>query len=198
MYGVVRQYSADPKNLHEIFRRKIEGGVPIIQAIPGLVTYTLVNGSHGAFLSAGLFDDKAGADESTMRAAAWVKDNLASMLPTPPTIMAGEIRVRVNTREPWFGVLRKYRVEPRHVSTLTERVREEFLPMVSALPDFATYALLDAGGGTMVTLSGFVTAKGAAESSRVASEWVKNRLTSLVPAPPEVAYGEVRHRVIVK
>jgi hypothetical protein len=180
-----------------VFRRIIEGGVPIIQAIPGFVSYTLVNGSNGAFLSVGFFDGKAGADESTLRASAWVRDNLAPMLPAPPLIMEGETPVRVIAREPLFGVMRKYRADAKNAETLIKRVRDEFLPMVSALPDFATYALIDAGGGTLVGLNGFTTAKGAAESSRVAAGWVKNRLSTLVPTPPEVVYGEVRHRAVV-
>jgi hypothetical protein len=198
MYGVIRQYEVDPNKKSEVFRRIIEGGVPIIQAIPGFVSYTLVNGSNGAFLSVGFFDDQAGADESTVRASAWVKDNLAPLLPAPPQIMAGEIRVRVITREPQFGVMRKYRVDAKNADTLIGRVRDEFLPMVSALPDFATYALVDVGGGTLIGLNGFTTARGAAESSRVAAGWVKSRLSTLVPTPPEVVYGEIRHRVFVK
>jgi hypothetical protein len=63
---------------------------------------------------------------------------------------------------------------------------------VTHLPGFATYSVLDAGKGTLVTLSGFTTSSGAAESTKAAATFVKEHLAALVPNAPEVTSGEVK------
>jgi hypothetical protein len=42
-------------------------------------------------VSTSVFLDRAGADESISRAADFVRDNLASLLPHPPQVTAGEV-----------------------------------------------------------------------------------------------------------
>ncbi len=42
-------------------------------------------------ISTSVYEDKAGAEESNKKAADWVRQNLASLLPNPPQITAGEI-----------------------------------------------------------------------------------------------------------
>ena len=89
-------------------------------------------------------------------------------------------------------MIRRYRVDPKHVDQIVTRARNGFLPLVSHLPGFACYSILDAGNGTLLTLSGFTTHGGAAESVTAAATFVKEHLSSLVPSPPEVTAGEVK------
>jgi ABC-type sulfate transport system substrate-binding protein len=42
-------------------------------------------------VSTSVFQDRAGADESISKAADFVRDNLASLLPNPPQVVAGEV-----------------------------------------------------------------------------------------------------------
>ncbi|WP_344320431.1 hypothetical protein [Streptomyces macrosporus] len=42
-------------------------------------------------ISTSVFQDRAGAEESTDRAADFVRDRLASLLPNPPQVTAGEV-----------------------------------------------------------------------------------------------------------
>jgi hypothetical protein len=42
-------------------------------------------------VSAGVFQDRAGAEESTGRAGDFVRDRLAELLPNPPQVTAGEV-----------------------------------------------------------------------------------------------------------
>ncbi|MGA5206139.1 hypothetical protein [Streptomyces variegatus] len=42
-------------------------------------------------VSAGVFQDRAGAEESTGRAGGFVRDRLAELLPNPPQVTAGEV-----------------------------------------------------------------------------------------------------------
>ncbi|MDI1461226.1 hypothetical protein QEZ54_09630 [Catellatospora sp. KI3] len=78
----------DPR---EAGRRVQEGFVPIIRAVPGLLAYYWVDAGDGVMVSTSVFESQAGAQESNARAAAWVKENLAPLLPNPPQIAAGEV-----------------------------------------------------------------------------------------------------------
>jgi hypothetical protein len=90
MYATVRRYEGvtDPG---EVGRRVNEGFVPLVSQIPGFVAYTWVDAGDGVMISTGVFQDKAGAEESNRKAAEWVRQNLVSMLPDLPQITAGEV-----------------------------------------------------------------------------------------------------------
>jgi hypothetical protein len=192
MHGVLRHYTLDAKNVNEVVRRVAEGGVPILKAIPGFVSYTVMDAGHGHLVTYSVYESKTGTEESTKRAAAWVKENIASMLPNPPRVAEGEVRLREIKEPPKYGVIRRYQVDPKDIDQIVTRAKSGFLPLVTHLPGFATYSILDAGKGTLVTLSGFTAPTGAAESTKAAATFVKEHLSSLVPSPPEVTSGEVK------
>lgn len=192
MHGVLRHYTLDTKNVNEVVRRVAEGGVPIVKAIPGFVSYAIMDASQGHLVTYSVYESKTGTEESTKKAAVWVKENIASMLPNPPRVIEGEVRLREIKEQPKYGVIRRYHVDPKNIDQIVTRARSGFLPLVTHLPGFATYSILDAGKGTLVTLSGFTTSSGAAESTKAAATFVKEQLSSLVPSPPEVTSGEVK------
>ncbi|MFF7358347.1 hypothetical protein ACFZA1_37830 [Streptomyces filipinensis] len=90
MYAVVRRYEGvtDPA---EAGRRVDEGFVPLLRQVPGFVAYYWVDAEEGVMVSTSVFEDQAGAEESIKRAADFVRDNLASLLPNPPQVMAGQV-----------------------------------------------------------------------------------------------------------
>ena len=90
MYATIRRYegATDPS---ETGRRVNEGFVPIISQIPGFVALYLVDAGGGVMISTSVFQDQSGAEESNKRAADYVRENLASLLPKPPQITAGEV-----------------------------------------------------------------------------------------------------------
>jgi len=90
MYAVVRRYDGvtDPA---EAGRRVKEEFVPILRDVSGFVAYYWVNAGGGVMVSTSVFQDQAGEEESTKRAADFVRANLASLLPNPPQVMAGEV-----------------------------------------------------------------------------------------------------------
>ena len=90
MYATVRRYEG-VINPSEAGRRVDESFVPLIHQIPGFVAYFWVDAGGGVMLSMSVFQDKARAEESTKKAAEWVKQNLASLLPGPPQVTAGEV-----------------------------------------------------------------------------------------------------------
>ncbi|MFD5102864.1 hypothetical protein [Streptomyces albidochromogenes] len=42
-------------------------------------------------VSTSVFEDRAGAEQSVAKAADFVRDNLAPLLPNPPHVLAGEV-----------------------------------------------------------------------------------------------------------
>ena len=77
------------------------------------------------------------------------------------------------------------------VEELTQKVEEDFVPIVSGAPGFVAYYLVDAGGGGVASVSIFESQAGADESNRRAADWVKGSIASLIPAPPEITAGQV-------
>ncbi len=66
---------------------------------------------------------------------------------------------------------------------------EEVLRQASG---FVNYNVVDAGGGTLVTISVYEDQSGAEESNRRAAEWIQQHdLGSLVPNQPQTTVGEV-------
>ncbi|MGW2960763.1 hypothetical protein ACWDGI_20105 [Streptomyces sp. NPDC001220] len=90
MYAVVRRYEGvtDPA---EAGRRVDEGFVPILRQVPGFVAYYWIDAGGGVMVSTSIYEDQAGADESVKRAVDFVRESLASLLPNPPQITAGQV-----------------------------------------------------------------------------------------------------------
>ena len=93
MYVSVRRYEMDPTAVDEVMRRAEEGFVPIISKAPGFIAYYALDAGDGVVATISMFTDQAGAEESTRLAADYVRANLASLVPDPPEITAGEIKV---------------------------------------------------------------------------------------------------------
>jgi hypothetical protein len=90
MYATVRRYEG-VSNPTEAAQRVNEGFVPLISQIPGFVAYYWVDAGSGVMISTSVFQDQASAEESNRRAADYVRQNLASVLPNPPQVTAGEV-----------------------------------------------------------------------------------------------------------
>ncbi|MFE9622960.1 hypothetical protein [Streptomyces sp. NPDC006527] len=90
MYAVVRRYEGvtDPA---EAGRQVNEGFVPLLRQVQGFVAYYWVDAGEGVMVSTSVFQDRAGAEESTRRAGDFVRDRLAALLPNPPQVTAGEV-----------------------------------------------------------------------------------------------------------
>ena len=90
MYAVVRRYEGvtDPA---EAGRQVNEGFLPLLRQVQGFVAYYWVDAGGGVMVSTSVFQDPAGAEESTERAGEFVRERLASLLPNPPQVTAGEV-----------------------------------------------------------------------------------------------------------
>jgi hypothetical protein len=74
---------------------------------------------------------------------------------------------------------------------VTEVAKEGFLPIISEMPGFVAYYLVDAGDGVTVSTSVFEHKDAEEQSTFVAGEFVAEHLAPLMPNPPQVTAGEV-------
>ena len=90
MYATVRRYEG-VTDVSEAGRQVEEGFIPIISEIPGFVAYYWVDAGEGVMISTSVFEHKDAEEQSNWRAGDFVANNLASLLPNPPQITAGEL-----------------------------------------------------------------------------------------------------------
>jgi hypothetical protein len=92
-----------------------------------------------------------------------------------------------------FATIRRYEaIEQGRTDELVKKADETLLPSLSELPGFSGYYLIEAGNGVMSSISFFDTAAHADESSRLASNWVREqKLETALPNPPKITSGEV-------
>ena len=92
-----------------------------------------------------------------------------------------------------FATVRRYEgIETSHKDELKKKVGESLAPRLSKLPGFSGYFLIDTGEGVMSSIVLFDTSTQAKESTRVASEWVRDeKLERILKNPPKVTDGEV-------
>jgi hypothetical protein len=92
-----------------------------------------------------------------------------------------------------FATVRRYEgIDASKKAELTKKVGETLAPRLSKLPGFSSYFLIDTGEGVMSSIGLFDTSAQANESTRVASEWVRDeKLESILVNPPKVTDGEV-------
>jgi hypothetical protein len=86
-----------------------------------------------------------------------------------------------------YATIRRYKTSS--AAEVTRKVEEEFIPLISKVPDFVAYNLIDTGEGVLASVSFFQTKEGEEESNRVAADWVKT-LSGLL-GPVEITAGEV-------
>jgi hypothetical protein len=92
-----------------------------------------------------------------------------------------------------FATIRRYEaIDPARTDELVKKADETLLPSLSELPGFSGYSLIEAGDGVVSSISYFDTSEHADESTRVASNWVREqKLETALPNPPKITRGEV-------
>ncbi len=92
-----------------------------------------------------------------------------------------------------FATIRRYEsVDQSRTSELVKKADDSLLPTLSELPGFNGYYLIEAENGVMSSVGFFDTSDHADESTRVASEWIREqKLEKALPNPPKITSGEV-------
>ncbi|MCW3050634.1 MAG: hypothetical protein JWO74_4918 [Solirubrobacterales bacterium] len=88
MYAVVRTYSGQgAPELFDLLGQREEDVKALISGVPGFVSYAAVRTGDGG-MTVTLCEDQAGTEESSRRAAEWVRENLSATA-NPPTMTEG-------------------------------------------------------------------------------------------------------------
>jgi hypothetical protein len=92
-----------------------------------------------------------------------------------------------------YATIRRYEAtDQARTSELVKRAEDSLLPRLSELPGFDGYYLIEAGNGVISSVGFFDTAEHAEESTRVASNWVREeKFETVLPNPPKITSGSV-------
>ena len=83
MHVVVRSYSGQgAQELFDVLGQRQEDVKELIGGVPGFKSYAAFRGGEGG-MTVTVCEDKAGTDESSRRAAEWVKENVGTEVASP-------------------------------------------------------------------------------------------------------------------
>ena len=88
-----------------------------------------------------------------------------------------------------YAVLRNYSGNTELADQLAAR-SDEVLGLVSGVPGFRAYYLVRTDDGC-TTVSVYDDEQGAAESTRVAGDWIREHASEITASTPQVTSGEV-------
>ena len=94
MYAVVRRYQGASQLFEELAQRQADVA-QLLRDVPGFVDYYLFRSGDGGGASVTVCEDRAGTQESTRRAAEWIRQNVPAAAGTPPEITEGEVLYRI-------------------------------------------------------------------------------------------------------
>ena len=92
-YLTVRRYDG-VTNSKEAARRVQNEFIPLINKLPGFISYYWVDEADGVMVSVSVFANREAEEQSNRVAADFVKQHIAPLLPQPPQITAGQVVAR--------------------------------------------------------------------------------------------------------
>ncbi len=116
------------------------------------------------------------------------------LFPTPEipamVVRGMERRAKEVVKKAMYAAVRRYEgvTDPKEVA---RQVEEHFLPMISEMPGFVAYYVVDAGDGVMDSISIFEHQAAEEESSWRAGQFVAQHIAALTPNPPQITAGDV-------
>lgn len=93
MYTVVRRYSGASALIDAMARKEVSVR-EVISTVPGFVAYYAAR-TGDSLTTITVCADRAGTEESTRRAAAWVRENVQGVTVQPPEVSGGDVFIHV-------------------------------------------------------------------------------------------------------
>jgi hypothetical protein len=90
-----------------------------------------------------------------------------------------------------YAVVRTYEMAEDWDETLLRHLTEDFVPTIEKLAGFVSYHALRAGERLFCSVTILENRGAAAESNRLAAEYVKRHLADRFVTSPEITSGEV-------
>ena len=98
MFAAIHTYGLS--DVDEVSKLVQEEFVPIVESVPGFVAYYMIDAGGGIATSITICEDRAGVDESTSRAAAWVEEKLLDQIQSGPVVITGAVTAAETARAP--------------------------------------------------------------------------------------------------
>jgi hypothetical protein len=89
MYAAISTYGVT--DVDEISELVKDGFLPIVESVPGVVAFYLVDAGEGLATSITICDDKDSVEESTSRAAEWVQERALELIESGPAVVTGAV-----------------------------------------------------------------------------------------------------------
>jgi hypothetical protein len=93
MHATLRRYEGvDRQRTDELTEKVNDTLIPRLSELPGFNGYYLIEAGNGVMSSISLFETSAQADDSTLVATEWVREQqLEKVLPNPPKVTSGPV-----------------------------------------------------------------------------------------------------------
>jgi heme-degrading monooxygenase HmoA len=90
-----------------------------------------------------------------------------------------------------YASVRLTQAKPGTIDEIGERVTDGFVDIVSQIPGFVGYYVLNVGSDKLVTVSIFEDDAGARASIQASNDWVSKNITEWLARPLEIMEGRV-------
>jgi hypothetical protein len=187
MFASIRRYVVHKVAVSELARRVSDDFVDLIARQPGFVSYELVDGEGGEFLTISAFEQEAQAETSRVLARRWTERHLQDIELTLTETLRGEVQLRRSrgaasardrdgpTRA--YASFRLYQT-PMDVRELVATSGERFAGLVEAVAGFRDYRILDCGAGQLLSVGLFNDPAAAAAFDDLAMQFVRTELAA--------------------
>ena len=91
-----------------------------------------------------------------------------------------------------FGVIRHYHFDKKDSAEIDRLIQDQFVPIISKAPGFVRYYWLDTGAGEGASFGVFKDKAGADESVRLAADFVRTKMVTLLKQKPEIIEGPIK------
>lgn len=183
VFASVRLYDGiDPADQSEIARLTAAGFLPIMRGSEGFVGYFLMP-ADDRLAAISLFDSPEQAAASNQAARGFVAENLAPLLPNPPTLHEGTVELHVRgdmmreTPGSLYGSLRVYAdFDMAHLEEANELAKSELVPDLLAIDGFSAQYTVATTGSTLVAISIYDSPAAAAQANDSAVAFSREHL----------------------
>ncbi|MCY4527022.1 MAG: hypothetical protein OXB89_10500 [Anaerolineaceae bacterium] len=218
----VRHYpGVDPDDYDTISERTRDGFIPIISGSPGYVLYALVNVLPDQLLAVNIFQSEDEMQASNEKAADFVRENFAPLLPEAPQVTAGDVTVlalpghcdgdmqdeegeamaddddvddeeAMTDMPPLFLSFRHYTgFDQADVPAIAGLVAADFVQVISDSEGFRLYLNLNVADEVYGAINVFTSEEEMTASNEKAADFVAEALAELLPEAPTITTGDV-------
>src|SRR5215207_2655781 len=102
MYAVIRRYQLNPDKTSEVLQQILEEFVPIIQELPGILGYYVLDAGDGQLATVSIFDNQAGVEVSNRIASDSLKQFLVSRVLTQDRVSSLFVEAEETLQGPFY------------------------------------------------------------------------------------------------